>query len=61
MKTVIVLAIGFWVGRQIYVNFDKEEAKRKETKLRQRLIQLLQEQGFTKGEATLKTQQLLKI
>lgn len=61
MKTVIVLAIGFWIGRQIYVNFDKEEAKRKETKLRQRLIQLLQEQGFTKGEAALKTQQLLKI
>lgn len=60
MKTVIVLAIGFWIGRQIYVNFDKEETKRKEAKVRQRLVQFFQQQGFSKSESVLKAQQLLK-
>ncbi|PHN01126.1 hypothetical protein [Flavilitoribacter nigricans] len=60
MKTVIVLAIGFWIGRQIYVNFDKEETKRKEAKVRQRLAQFFQQQGFSKSESLLKAQQLLK-
>ena len=59
MKTVLVLAIGFWIGRQIYINFDQEEAKQKEAKLKEKLLQYFQKQGFSKKEASEKVEQFL--
>jgi len=59
MKTVLVLAIGFWIGRQIYINFDQEEAKQKEAKLKEKLLQYFQKQGFSKKEAELKANSFL--
>ncbi|MEM9884333.1 MAG: hypothetical protein AAF849_00455 [Bacteroidota bacterium] len=57
MKTVLVLAIGFWIGRQIYINFDQEEARQKEAKLKEKLLQYFQKQGFSEKEANVKVQQ----
>lgn len=59
MKTVITLAIGFWIGRQIYINFDKEEARLKEQKAKNRLKQFLEDNGLTVTEAKEQADEIL--
>lgn len=59
MRTVIALAIGFWVGRQIYINFDKEEARQKEREAKKRLKKFLEENGLTVSEAKEQTNEIL--
>lgn len=61
MRTVIALAIGFWVGRQIYINYDKEEARRKEAKAKNRLKQFLEENGLTRTEAHEQSDEILGV
>ena len=43
MRTIITLGIGFWMGRQLYINHDKRVARAREAKLKQRLMSLLKE------------------
>lgn len=47
MRTILTLALGIWIGRQIYINWDKGTAKKKEAemlgKLKKNLKQLLDE------------------
>lgn len=59
MRTVIALAIGFWVGRQIYINYDKEEARKKEALAKKRLKQFLEENGLTRTEANEQSSEIL--
>lgn len=61
MRTVIALAIGFWVGRQIYINYDKEEARIKEAKAKKRLKQFLEENGLTQSEAHEQSDEILGV
>lgn len=58
MRTVIALAIGFWVGRQIYINYDKEEARRKEADVKRRMKQFLEDNGLTRTEAQEQTEEM---
>lgn len=58
MKTVIALAIGFWVGRQIYINYDKEEALKKEAQVKKRMKQFLEDNGLTQTEAKEQTEEI---
>lgn len=51
MRTVIGLAIGFIIARQIYINYDKEQANQKEKALKNRLKRFLQDNGLTLREA----------
>ena len=51
MRTVISLAVGFWLGRQIYLKYSKEEALQKERRLKERLKKLLEDTGLSKSEA----------
>ena len=60
MKTIITLAIGFWIGRQMYINYNKKEAKRKETELKERLQKFLVGNGITRREAKKQSEQLIK-
>lgn len=60
MRTVLSLAVGFWLGRQIYIQYDKEEALRKEEIVKDRLKKYLEENGLTKAEAKEQTKDLLK-
>jgi len=39
MKTILTLGVGFWLGRQLYINYDKRTALRKEAQLKARLQQ----------------------
>lgn len=41
MRTITSLAVGFWLGRQIYLRYDKEEALKKERQAKERLLRLL--------------------
>lgn len=61
MRTVIALAIGFWVGRQIYINYDKEEARKKEAQAKKRLKKFLEENGLTRTEASEQSDEILKM
>jgi len=50
MRTVITLAVGFWLSRQIYIKYDKEKMKKKEDQVKSRLEAFLKENGLTKTE-----------
>lgn len=60
MRTIITLAIGYWIARQIYVNFDKEQSRIKETKTKKRLTAFLKQNGLTQSEADTQTRRILK-
>ena len=51
MKTIITLGIGFWLGRQIYINYDKKESRQKEARLKKRLLDFLEVNNFSKTES----------
>ena len=61
MRTILSLAVGFWLGRQIYLQYDKEEALKKEKVVKDRLRKFLEENGLTKSEAKEQTSDLLGI
>lgn len=51
MKTILTLGVGFWLGRQIYINYDRRTALRKEAQLKARLKQFLEDNDFSKTES----------
>lgn len=51
MKTILTLGVGFWLGRQIYINYDKRTVLKKEAQLKARLQKFLEENDFTKAES----------
>lgn len=46
MRTLIVLAVGFWLGRQIYIRYDKAESQKREEELQNRINRLLPKGKF---------------
>ena len=51
MKTIRTLGVGFWLGRQIYINYDKRTALKKEAQLKARLQQFLEQNDFSKTDS----------
>tara|TARA_R100001377_G_scaffold59715_1_gene36040 strand:- start:597 stop:779 length:183 start_codon:yes stop_codon:yes gene_type:complete len=51
MKTILTLGVGFWLGRQIYVNYDKRTALKKEAQIKARLQKFLADNDFSKTES----------
>jgi hypothetical protein len=51
MKTILTLGVGFWLGRQIYINYDKRTALKKEAQLKTRLQKFLEDNDFSKAES----------
>ncbi|WP_407264861.1 hypothetical protein R5N98_12425 [Tenacibaculum maritimum] len=51
MKTILTLGVGFWLGRQIYVNYDKRTALKKEAQLKARLQKFLKDNDFSETES----------
>jgi hypothetical protein len=60
MRTVITLAVGFWLGRSIYINYDKETAKKKEEAVKNRLKNVLSEYGLSKTEVKEKVGKIIR-
>ncbi|MBQ21677.1 MAG: hypothetical protein CMD31_13060 [Flavobacteriales bacterium] len=56
MRTVVTLAVGFWLGRQLYVRYDREKVKKKQERVKSRLEAFLKENGLnqTQVEETVK-------
>ena len=61
MRTVITLAIGFWLGRQIYIKYDKQTTLKKEEKIKNRLKSFLEDNGLTKSEVKETTEEIIGI
>ena len=50
MRTVITLAVGFWLGRQVYIKYDKKKVQQREQQVKSRLETFLKQNGLTKTE-----------
>lgn len=61
MKTVVSLAIGFWIARQIYINYDKQEARKKEAAIKSKLKAFLEKKGYSSPEAKAQSGKILGI
>ena len=59
IRTVLALGVGFWLARQIYINQDKNEARKKEAQIKNRINNLLKEYGLTKTEMKEATQEIM--
>jgi len=59
MKTVLTLALGFWLGRQIYIKYDRQTALKKEEQIKSRLKSFLEENGLTKTEVKETTTEII--
>ena len=59
MKTILTLGVGFWLGRQIYVNYDKRTALKKEAQLKARLQKFLEDNDFSKAESKKQTHRIV--
>ena len=59
MRTIITLGVGFWLGRQLYINYDKRIARARETRLKQRLVSFLKEKDLDLKNAQKQADQLL--
>ncbi|WP_452223684.1 hypothetical protein [Lacinutrix chionoecetis] len=59
MKTILTLGVGFWLGRQLYINYDKRTALKKEAQLKARLQQFLEDNNFTKTESKKQSNRLV--
>ena len=59
MRTIITLGVGFWLGRQLYINHDKRVARAKEMRLKQRLVSFLKEKDLDLKNAQKQADQLL--
>ncbi len=51
MKTIVTLAIGLWIGRQIYLAYDKQKALQKQAEITRRLQAFLEGKGMSPQEA----------
>lgn len=43
MRTILILAVGVWIGREIYTTHAKNQAKEREVKIRKALEKFIQE------------------
>ena len=61
MRTIVSLAIGFWLGREIYIKYDKEEALKKEQAIKKRLKTFLEKNGLSQNEVKEETNEILGL
>lgn len=60
MKTILTLGVGFWLGRQMYVNYDKRTALKKEAALKARLQKFLEDNDFSKTESKKQSNRIVR-
>ena len=59
MREVIALSVGFLLARQLYINQEKKEARRKEQGVKNRLHQFLKDKGLTPEEVKKQLNELM--
>ncbi|MEL7425991.1 MAG: hypothetical protein AAFN81_23565 [Bacteroidota bacterium] len=60
MKTITILAIGIYLGRQLYVQFDAEQHTIREQQLQRRLQRQLLEMGYSEAQTQRTLQRIFK-
>ena len=50
MKTVLTLGVGFWLGREIYLRYDKKATQKKQQQIKRRLETFLRRTDFNESE-----------
>ena len=60
MRTLIALAVGFWMARQYYIHFDKKQAHLKAAGIKKRLKQFFLDDGMPPSEAEAQAEEILK-
>lgn len=58
MRTIITLGIGFWMGRQLYINYDKRVAYKKEAQVKKRLVEFIEKNKVNVTNPKMKVDQL---
>lgn len=61
MRSLMSLALGFWIARQIYINYDKEEGIRKEANMKTKLQRFLADRGLSLAEANDQTEEIIGV
>ncbi|MEO9870354.1 MAG: hypothetical protein ABJQ69_03565 [Ekhidna sp.] len=61
MRSILSLALGFWIARQIYINYDKEAAIHKETQMKKKLKEFLADHGLSLTEADKQTKEIIGV
>ena len=61
MKTVLAISIGFFIARQIYINMDKSEARKKEKAVEKKLKDFLTEKGLSPKEIKQQSKEILGV
>ena len=59
MKTVITLAVGFWIGRSVYIHYDRQTALKKEQAIKKRLKSVLTQYGLSNAQVNKKTREII--
>jgi len=53
--TLLKVALGFYLGRTFYLEFNKQQALRKEREVKEKITSFLQKHGLSIAEAKAKT------
>ena len=63
MRTILILAVGVWIGREIYTTHAKNQAREREVKIRKALEKFIQEKLPTLPPAEIKqeAEAILKV
>ena len=61
MKSIMSLALGFWIARQIYINHDKEKSMQKEARMKNKLKKFLSDHGLSLAEANKQTEEIIGV
>lgn len=59
-NTILAFGVGIFIGRYIYINYDKKEARRKEAQIKARLVETLENLGLSKREVKSRSHSILK-
>lgn len=63
MKTILILAAGVWIGREIYTTLAKNQAKEREVKIRKALEKFIQEKlpSLEPKQVKMEIENILKV
>ena len=60
MKTILALAVGFWIGREVYIRYDRQIVLDKEKQLKDKMKNLLKDGGWSTTEINQTLEELTK-
>ncbi|WP_157366736.1 hypothetical protein [Aquimarina agarilytica] len=60
MKTVLSLAVGFWVGRQVYINYNASQAKAREAHIKKQLMAVFEKSRIKSKQLQEQIEQIFK-